>query len=253
MLILALALPLASPTAEALTDAGGTAKRWQQYATQSRELEPARSFPYEHCFRQAAQRHEMPLTLLLAVARGESDFNARAVSSANALGLMQILWPQTGHHLGVKRKSRLFDPCTNVDAGARYLKELMQRYDNDLYLSLAAYNYGPGRIEPGASRIPKGAHWYSGYILGHLDYVLGERSGSAPRDYGREGRLEIIRFSRPYRATALVEGLRKRYPKLRLDVFRRPDGAFTVILLFADKQEKTKGLQGLKTLGFRPA
>ena len=108
-----------SPIAPGRSEAVDLAGRWRQYAKQAVRLEPALSFPYEACFRRAAQDHGLPVTLLLAVARGESDFDARAVSSANALGLMQIRWPQTAKHLGITQKSRLFDPCTNVDAGAR--------------------------------------------------------------------------------------------------------------------------------------
>jgi hypothetical protein len=241
----------------ARSDALDLAGRWRQYAAQAAGLEPALSFPYEDCFRRAARRHGLPLTLLLAVARGESDFDARAVSSANALGLMQIRWPQTARHLGITEKSRLFEPCANVDAGARYLKELLQRYDQDLHLSLAAYNYGPGRIRPGGRVLPAGARWYSGYILRHLDYVLGDwkdrPEGAVRVAYDKEGRLEVIRFSRPFRAAALVDSLRERQPRLRLDVFRRPSGDFSVVLLFADQAERARGLRRLEDLGLDPA
>ena len=73
---------------------------------------------------------------------------------------MQILWPATAQELGIKRKSDLFNPCTNIRAGARYLKYLMDRYKGDYHLALAAYNYGPHRIKQGAApfEIPKGAH-----------------------------------------------------------------------------------------------
>ncbi len=249
-----LLLPAAT---SALTDATASSQRWRQYAQGAATLEPARRFPYESCFRQAASAHHVPLTLLLAVARGESDFNARAVSNADALGLMQIRWPQTARHLGIDSKQALFEPCTNVDAGARYLREMMQRYDGNLHLSLAAYNYGPGRIRPGSGSIPAGADWYSGYILRHLDYVLGQRSAAAKAglatDYGAEQRLEVIRFARPYRATALIDSLQRRRPTLRLDVFRRHDAKFSVVLLFANAAERRQGLKQLKTLGLIPA
>lgn len=248
---------LLSPSApKALTDASTTGQRWRQYATQAASLQPGRVFPYAHCFQRAAHAHTVPLTLLLAVARGESNFNPRAVSSADAMGLMQIRWPQTAKHLGIDSKQTLFEPCANVDAGARYLRQMMQRYDGDLHLSLAAYNYGPGRIRPGAARIPEGAKWYSGYILRHLDYVLGKRQGQtkgkANIDYSKEKNLEVIRFARPYRASALIDSLQRRQPKLRLDIFRLHDGAFSVVLMFDNAAERKQGVRRLKNLGFDP-
>ena len=130
---------------------------WQNYSASQTSLRPAYTFPHATCFRAAALAHGLPESLLLAVARGESDFDARARSHANAHGVMQILWPQTARHLGIDRLSELYEPCTNIDAGARYLKELLARYDGNLHLSLAAYNYGPGRIAKDGYAIPAGA------------------------------------------------------------------------------------------------
>ncbi len=250
MLLLLLA-SLTLPAAAKPVDPGATSLRWRTLATELHALQPSRGFPYAHCFRRAAQKHGMPVALLLAVARGESDFNPKAVSSAGALGLMQILWPGTARHLGIGKKQKLYDPCTNVDAGTRYLKELKQRYDGNLHLTLAAYNYGPGRIHPGAKQIPAGAAWYSGYILRHLDYVLSQ-PGRRGANYKDEGRLELIRFTRPYRAAALVDSLKLAHPGLRLAVFRQPDGDFRVVLLFADAAERSKGLHILRARGLRP-
>ena len=254
--ILTLVFLLSPTTASPLTDTGNTSEQWRRYAILANDLQPARSFPYAHCFRQAASAHGLPLTLLLAVARGESDFDAKARSRANALGLMQIRWPRTAKHLGIRQQARLLDPCINVDAGARYLKELQERYNGDLHLTLAAYNYGPGRIAPGTRKLPEGARWYSAYIQRHLQYVLGrgsagEASGTATA-YHKEGRLEIIRFSRPYRAVALVDSLSNKRPKLRLDIFRRPEGHYSVVLLFETKVEKKRGLNRLSVLGLKP-
>ena len=62
---------------------------WGNYSAGSSNATPAVRFPYMHCFEKAAKRNDVPLTLLLAVARGESDFNPSARSKANAHGLMQ--------------------------------------------------------------------------------------------------------------------------------------------------------------------
>jgi len=227
--------------------------RWQMYAESALQTRPALDFPYAHCFSRAASAHNLPETLLLAVARGESDFKPLARSKANAYGLMQILWPVTAKHLGLKQLSEVLDPCTNVDAGARYLKELQQRYDGNLYRTLAAYNYGPARIPVSGGRLPDGAVWYSAYILRHLDYVLNgsskPRSGSARQRYAGQGRLFMIHFSRPYRAAAFVDRLQPGFGALRLDWFRLTDGGFDVVMLYANEAERKKGQELLSNMG----
>ncbi len=246
-----------SVTAPAKTDPSIDGKaveaHWQRYAEGALQTRPALDFPYAHCFTRAATAHGLPETLLLAVARGESDFKPRARSKANAYGLMQILWPDTARHLGLTQLSEVLDPCTNVDAGARYLKELRQRYDGNLHRTLAAYNYGPARIPVSGGRIPDGATWYSAYILRHLDYVLHGSSGShggPRRRYAGQGRLFVIHFARPYRAAAFVERLQPGFGALRLDWFRLPGGGFDVVLLVADEQERKQGQELLDRLGF---
>ncbi len=235
-------------------DPGSIESRWQEYADVALETQPAMEFPYAECFQRAAETHELPETLLLAVARGESNFEPNARSKANAIGLMQILWPVTARHLGLEQLSEVLDPCTNVDAGARYLKELLARYDGDLHRTLAAYNYGPVRIPVKSGQLPDGAVWYSAYIMRHLDFVLNGRSGQSgsgtPQRYTVEDRLFVIRFSRPYRAAAFVDNLQSEFGDLRLDWFRRPDGRFDVVLLFANKDERSRGKALLERLGF---
>jgi hypothetical protein len=81
--------------------------------------------------------------LIMILIGAESGFNANAVSPKGALGLMQLM-PQTASRLGV---SDPLDPAANLQAGARYLRELLDHYHNDLTRALAAYNAGPGRVE----------------------------------------------------------------------------------------------------------
>ncbi|MGB5178050.1 MAG: lytic transglycosylase domain-containing protein [Gammaproteobacteria bacterium] len=228
--------------------------RWQTYADTARQTRPALEFPYADCFSRAATEHDLPETLLLAVARGESDFEPQARSKANAIGLMQILWPGTAKHLGLEKMTEVLDPCTNVDAGARYLKELLQRYQGNLHRTVAAYNYGPARIPESEGRLPDGAVWYSAYIMRHLDFVLnGSRKaagGAVQKRYSGQDRLFIIHFSRPYRAAAFVDRLQPGFGDLRLDWFRRVDGGFDVVMLYASESERRRGQQLLGNLGF---
>ncbi len=229
---------------------------WRGYMNSQASVEPAYAFPYATCFNVAALEYKLPKTLLLAVARGESDFEPTARSRANAHGVMQILWPGTAKHLGINRLSELYDPCTNIDAGARYLKEMIARYDGNVHLALAAYNYGPQRIPLDGSDVPSGANWYSGYIYRHLNYVLGDGVGApalANSLYSDIGQSTLLTFGEPYRAMAFIQSLEDRAPDLSLDWFRRGTGEFEVVLTYADKDSFDRSAQMLELAGFRLA
>lgn len=247
----ALLVLVATPARAMETDLDGA---WRHYAANRSDLEPAYRFPHARCFGTAALQYDLPETLLLAVARGESDFEATARSRANAHGVMQILWPDTAKHLGIHRLSELYDPCTNIDAGARYLKELLARYNGNLHLALAAYNYGPRRIPTDGGAIPSGANWYSGYIFRHLNYVLGGGKPAKPVGdalYSELGQSTLVTFGEPYRAAAFVESLERQAPDLKLDWFRRGTGKFEVVMTYADRQEFDASARLLRSAGFR--
>jgi soluble lytic murein transglycosylase-like protein len=92
---------------------------------------------------EASGRYQLDPDLVNSVIKAESDFNVRAVSPKGAQGLMQLM-PQTASQLGVPNA---FDAEANVDGGARYLRELLERYNFDLRKALAAYNAGPQRVD----------------------------------------------------------------------------------------------------------
>jgi len=98
---------------------------------------------YRDLVESSAARYNVDADLISSVIATESNFNAKAVSRKNARGLMQLM-PQTAAKLGVHN---IFDPQENIDAGTRYLGNLLQRYRNDLALALAAYNAGPERVQ----------------------------------------------------------------------------------------------------------
>lgn len=247
-----LLLLLAAASAKAGIPANPEAA-WKEYLATANGLEPRYAFPYADCFRRAAANYELPETLLLAVARGESDFDAMARSKANAHGIMQILWPDTARHLGIFKLSDLYDPCINIDAGARYLREMLDRFDGDVHLALAAYNYGPGRIEASVAAIPSGARWYSGYIYRHLNYVIGESNRPATTNrslYSELGRTTLVEFAEPYRAEAFVENLEAAAPGISLDWFRKGVGRFRVILSYESKEQFEHSASALRRAGF---
>ena len=132
---------LSEPTPNAVVDA------------QEPEQSPLDELPFQSCFTAAASTYNVEESLLIGIAIVESSMDPDAVSSSNAIGLMQIKWPITGNHLGISDRQDLFDPCTNIDAGARYLRELL----DDLAsfapqprkrLALASYRLGPNGFDP---------------------------------------------------------------------------------------------------------
>jgi soluble lytic murein transglycosylase-like protein len=100
------------------------------------------NLPYGELIQEAADHYRLDSLLLAAVVQAESGFDPRAVSPRGAQGLMQLM-PSTAAAYGVVE---LGDPRANVRAGARYLSELLVRFDDDLELALAAYNAGPGNV-----------------------------------------------------------------------------------------------------------
>lgn len=105
----------------------------------------------DRIIRETGMRHGLDPDLLHSVIAAESGGNPAAVSPKGARGLMQLM-PGTARQLNV---SDAFDPAQNVDAGTRYLRELLARYgDNRLDLALAAYNAGPQKVDAYGSKIP---------------------------------------------------------------------------------------------------
>jgi soluble lytic murein transglycosylase-like protein len=91
----------------------------------------------------AAKAQQLQPELIRAIIREESGSHPCAVSARGAMGLMQLM-PATVEQF---QTADPFDPAQNINTGARYLKQLMDRYKGDLKLSLAAYNAGPGRVD----------------------------------------------------------------------------------------------------------
>lgn len=138
---------------------------------------------FEDIFNKAAKTYNVPVNLLKAVAKTESDFNPTAKSSAGAVGIMQLM-PATAAGLGVTDRT---DPEQNIMGGAKYLSQLLKIYSGDEKKALAAYNAGSNNVSK------YGAEKYSSYytkVLGYYkDYGSGTISdtGNSTTDSGNSG------------------------------------------------------------------
>jgi len=92
---------------------------------------------------RAANHHDVSFPLIKAMIKVESDFNPNAISEKGAMGLMQIM-PFNFKQLAITDP---FDPWENIMGGVRYFKNMLNKFNGDLYLSLAAYNAGPNAVD----------------------------------------------------------------------------------------------------------
>ncbi|RLQ22492.1 lytic transglycosylase domain-containing protein [Seongchinamella sediminis] len=230
------------------------AEKWRDFAARAHTLQAVGEYQWRDCFQRAAATYGVAEPLLLAVASGESGFDAAARSDKDAIGLMQIRWPDTSKHLGVYRQADLYDPCTNVSAGAKYLAELSARYQNDLHRTVAAYNYGPGRVDLGP--LPAGAQWYSQYIYQHLQGVLGRPhvpgSKLLPAPGSSAGYEVLVSFSQAYRARDFIGFLQSQQPALNLAQRSGNLGRHEVVLLYEDPVDRQRGLEAIARSGLVP-
>jgi len=211
--------------------------QWKEFEKTGEAARVQGSYPFMECFEKAAEKYRVQLPLLLAVARGESNFDPGARSNKECYGIMQIQWPGTAKDLGIRKKSDLYDPCINIEAGARYLAQLLQRFNGSTFLAVAAYNYGPNAIHP--ERVPEGARWYAAYINRHLRFVLA-------RVYEKAQRLLILEFTFYRTAQGFMSYLEKQVEGVPFEIFKSEKYTYDIYVTYKTRDERENYLERLR-------
>ena len=149
--------------------------RYREVAGYNKVRRTAARSRFNQYIQTAAKRYRLDPELIRAVIKVESDFDPQAVSQKGAMGLMQLM-PGTAEEMDV---SAPFEPQANIQGGSRYLRKLINLFDGDLRLVLAAYNAGPNRVLAN-NRVPRIAETEK-----YVKRVL--------REYGNNQRNELAR------------------------------------------------------------
>ena len=135
------------PPARNRAQANGNGGAWQQAPSEDEtpdaDCPPVADIELTPLIETAARQHQVEPKLIRSVIEQESAFHACAISSKGAKGLMQLM-PATIEQFKVEDA---FDPQQNIEAGATYLRQLLDKYKGDLKLTLAAYNSGPATVD----------------------------------------------------------------------------------------------------------
>ncbi|MBP9211945.1 MAG: lytic transglycosylase domain-containing protein [Bacteroidetes bacterium] len=149
----------------------------QQVTAMKKSTAPSRNIKeavgkYDDIINEASLRHGVDTSLIKAVIASESAGNPRALSSANAKGLMQLI-DSTASMVGVKN---VWDPKQNINGGTKYLRQLLDQFDGNVKLAVASYNAGPARVErhKGVPPIPE-TQKYVKKVLQYVDHFTGDK------------------------------------------------------------------------------
>jgi len=150
-----------------------TDRRYQPYIRSRYSRAKYNSRQYDHIIREMSGKYRVDSDLVRAVIKAESDFDPIVISRKGAQGLMQLM-PETARDMRVKN---VFNPRENIEGGVKYLRRLLDTFNNDLPLTLAAYNAGENVVKEYNLTIPPYKETQN-YVKRVLLYL---------RDYKNEG------------------------------------------------------------------
>lgn len=179
---------------EAVQDTDFSSVLETETAAQAGKKETQAASSMDAIFFKAAQTYQIPVNLIKAVAKTESNFNPNAVSCCGAQGVMQLM-PSTAAGLGVTDP---FDAEQNIMGGAKYLSQMMDRYDGDIKLTLAAYNAGAGNVAKYKGVPPfKETQAYVERVTGYMEEDLESPAytGKAAEGIRKENLIFTVRSS----------------------------------------------------------
>lgn len=168
--------------------------------------------PYDNLIQRYARTRDFDWRMVAAQAYQESQFDLRAKSWAGAMGLMQIM-PLTARELGV---SQPFDPGQNVAGGTKYMRQLIERFDEGIpyreryHLALASYNAGYGHVAD-ARRLAEEMHWDPDVWLGNVEKAM---LLLAKPKYARAARYGYVRGSEPVTYVSTIQRLYDHYSQI---------------------------------------
>lgn len=145
----------------------------------SSDNSPERFTRYDEYILEASDLYKIPVALIRAVIKVESDYDPQVVSSMGAKGLMQLM-PDVEKDMGV---SQVFDPRENILGGTRLLRWLANRYDGDLVLTIAGYHAGAGSLKKYGNTVPpyKNTRKYLKMVLDRYDEYKEKEAGAEAR------------------------------------------------------------------------
>lgn len=180
----------------------------------------------EAIFQKAAAAYDIPVELLKAVGKAESNFNPDATSSCGAMGIMQLM-PATAKALGV---TDAYDPEQNIMGGAKYLSDKLKAYDGDITLALAAYNAGPGNVAKYGGVPPfketqnyiKKIYGYMGEDIQLPDSITSDKSSyAASSSHALSDLSDLLTISDAYNAALSEMTSEKAYFTAQLQILKQ--------------------------------
>ncbi|HBY71072.1 MAG TPA: lytic transglycosylase domain-containing protein [Lachnospiraceae bacterium] len=192
---------------------------------------------FDDIFEEAANKYNVPVNLLKAIGKAESGFDPKAVSRCGAQGVMQLM-PATAASLGVKNA---FDPEQNIMGGAKFIAQLLDKYDGNTKLALAAYNAGMGNVAKYGGVPPfKETQNYVVKVMEYMGQNLGAGSVSTA---GKQAAPVILPaatsvYNRYYTITPISQMIKEDTQTTLSSIFSEQDYLKFLDLIFKEMDEK---------------